>query len=308
MLTIPTRDCRQELSFRDLRKGDLPMSKIALGKGLDALIPEFPKDLVKPERNLVQIRTDKIKPNPYQPRGEFDKNKMEELTLSIKEKGIIQPVVVRRVGDEFELVAGQRRLVAAQKLGMERLPALVMEKLSKEGMLELSLVENLQREDLNPIDQAKGYRRLLGECRLSQKQLSERIGKDRSSIANTLRLLNLPEAVQGSIANGQLSEGHARAILSLSDEKEQIALSRHVVKDGLSVRKAEELVYGRRHKAKRKRPKEVASESSEIENSLKQFFGTKVNVIQRKKGGKIEIEFYSEDDLSRILELLHVSL
>jgi ParB family chromosome partitioning protein len=282
--------------------------RIALGKGLDALIPEFPRDLVKPERNLVQIRTDKIKPNPYQPRGRFDKDKMEELTLSIKEKGIIQPVVVRPVGDEFELVAGERRFLAAQKLGMERLPALVMEKLSKEEMLEFSLIENLQREDLNPIDQAKGYKRLLEECGLSQKQLSERIGKDRSSIANTLRLLNLPKSVRSFIANGQLSEGHARAVLSLSDEKEQIALSRHVIKDGLSVRKTEELVYGKKQRQKRRKPKGGPSEFLEVENSLKQFFGTKVRVVQDKKGGKIEIEFYSDEDLSRILELLQVSL
>ena len=288
--------------------------RIALGKGLDALIPEFPKDLIKPEKKiagsigLVQIKMDKIKPNPYQPRGKFDKDKMEELTLSIKEKGIIQPVVVRPVGDEFELVAGERRFLAAQKLGMEKLPALVMEKLSKEGMLELSLVENLQREDLNPIDEAKGYKRLLEECGLSQKKLSERIGKDRSSIANTLRLLNLPKSVQSFIANGQLSEGHARAILSLSDEKGQITLSRHVIKDGLSVRKTEELVYGRKQKSKRRKLKRSSSEFLEIENSLKQFFGTKVNVVQRKEGGKIEIEFYSGEDLSRILELLHVNL
>jgi ParB family chromosome partitioning protein len=284
------------------------MSKIALGKGLDALIPEFPKDLVRPERNLVQIKMDKIKPNPYQPRAKFDKEKMEELTLSIKEKGIIQPVVVRPMGDGFELVAGERRFLAAQKLGMEKLPALVMEKLSKEGMLELSLIENLQREDLNPIDEAKGYKRLLDECGLSQKDLSQRIGKDRSSIANTLRLLNLPKTVRSLIANGKLSEGHARAILSLSGEKEQIALSRHIIKDGLSVRKTEELVYGRREKAKRRKLKGAPSKFSEIENSLKQFLGTKVKIVQDKKRGKIEIEFYSDEDLSRILELLHINL
>lgn len=288
--------------------------RIALGKGLEALIPEFPKDLVKSEKStvastgLVQIKMDKIKPNPYQPRGKFDQGKMEELTLSIKEKGIIQPVVVRPVGEEFELVAGERRFLAAQKLGMEKIPALIMEKLSKEEMLELSLIENLQREDLNPIDEAKGYKRLLEECSLSQKQLSERIGKDRSSIANTLRLLNLPETIQSFIANGELSEGHARTLLSLSDEKEQVVLSRHIIKDGLSVRKTEELVYGRKQKTKRRKLRASPAKFLEIENSLKQFFGTKVNVVQRKKGGKIEIEFYSNEDLSRILELLHISI
>jgi len=282
--------------------------RIALGKGLEALIPEFPKELIRSEKNLVYIKTDKIKPNPYQPRAKFDQHKMEELTLSIKEKGIIQPVVVRPVGDEFELVAGERRFLAAQKLGLEKLPALVMEKLSKEEMLELSLIENLQREDLNPIDQARGYKRLLEECQLSQKELSVRIGKDRSSIANTLRLLNLPEAVRNSIANGQLSEGHARPILSLSSEREQITLSRHIIRDGLSVRQTEELVYGGKEKLKRRKIKGTPSKFTEVENTLKQFFGTKVNVIPGKKKGKIEIEFYSEEDLSRILELLHITL
>jgi ParB family chromosome partitioning protein len=289
-------------------KRKVTMSKVALGKGLDALIPEYPKDVVKPEKNLVQIKMDKIKPNPYQPRGRFDNEKMEELTLSVKEKGIIQPVVVRRVGEQFELVAGERRFLAAQKLGMEKLPALVMEKLSKEEMLELSLIENLQREDLNPVDEAKGYKRLLEECGLSQRQLSERIGKDRSSVANTLRLLNLPGAIQHFIASGELSEGHARAILSLSDESKQISLSKQIIRDGLSVRKTEELVYGKRQKPKRKKLNMPSSKFLEVENSLKQFFGTKVKVVGGKKGGRIEIEFYSDEDLSRILEFLNINL
>jgi ParB family chromosome partitioning protein len=289
-------------------KRKVTMSKVALGKGLDALIPDYPKDVMKSEKNLVQIKMDRIKPNPYQPRGKFDKDRMEELTLSIKEKGIIQPVVVRRVGDGFELVAGERRFLAAQKLGMEQVPALVMEKLSKEEMIELSLIENLQREDLNPIDQASGYKRLLEECGLSQKQLSEKIGKDRSSIANTLRLLNLPEAIQGFVADGELSEGHARAILSLPGEKEQITLSRHIIRDGLSVRKTEELAYGTKQKSKIRKPKFPPSKFLEVENSLKQFFGTKVRVVQGEKVGKIEIEFYSDEDLSRIVESLNINV
>lgn len=282
--------------------------RIALGKGLEALIPEFPKELIKPERNLVHISTEKIKPNPYQPRGKFDKDKMEELILSIKEKGIIQPVVVRPVGDEFELVAGERRFLAAQKLNMERIPALVMEKLSKEEMLELSLIENLQREDLNPIDEARGYKRLLEECGLSQKDLSSKIGKDRSSIANTLRLLHLPQTIRTLIVNGQLSEGHARPILSLSNEKEQITLSKHIINHGLSVRQTEELVYGKKEKSKKGKLKRSHPKFLEIENTLKQFFGTKVNILHGKKRGRIEIEFYSDEDLSRILELLHITL
>ena len=288
------------------------MSRNALGKGLEALIPQVPTETVKieepPKEGLVHISIDKIKSNPYQPRAKMDEEKLLELTASIQEKGIIQPVVVRQVGDEFELVAGERRLSAAKKLGWEKIPAVITGKLSKEDMLELSLIENLQREDLNPIDAARGYQRLLEECDLSQAQLAQKIGKERSSIANTLRLLNLPEEVQKLISDGELSEGHARAILSLSDEREQIALSKRVVKESFSVRKTEELVYGKKKSSSAKQKTKTSPAFFEIEEKLKQFFGTSVKVVGRGKGGKIEIEFYSEEDLSRILELLEITL
>jgi len=288
------------------------MRRNALGKGLEALIPEPPQELVKseeqPEKGLVNLRIDKIKSNPYQPRTRIDEEKLTELSASIKEKGIIQPVVVRQVGKEFELVAGERRFIAVKKLGWERIPAIITGKLSKEEMLELSLIENLQREDLNPIDTARGYKRLLEECHLSQQQLAQKIGKDRSSIANTLRLLNLPEEVQRIISSGKLSEGHARAILSLSSEKEKIALSRRVVKEGLSVRKTEDLVYGKKKTSGTKKRAKLSPAFFEIEEKLKQFFGTSVKVVGKRKGGKIEIEFYSEEDLTRILELLQITL
>jgi ParB family chromosome partitioning protein len=284
------------------------MSRNALGKGLEALIPQVPTETVKieetPKEGLVHISIDKIKSNPYQPRARMDEEKLLELSASIQEKGIIQPVVVRQVGEEFELVAGERRLSAAKKLGWEKIPAVITGKLSKEDMLELSLIENLQREDLNPIDTAKGYRRLIEECSLTQDQMARKIGKERSSIANTLRLLNLPEQVQKLISDGELSEGHARAILSLSGEKEKIALSKRVVKEGFSVRKTEELVYGKKKAPATKHRTKISPAFFEIEEKLKQFFGTSVKVIGRGKGGKIEIEFYSEEDLSRILELL----
>jgi len=288
------------------------MRRNALGKGLEALIPEPPQELVKPEKQpekgLVDLRVDKIKSNPYQPRTRVDEEKLAELSASIKEKGIIQPVVVRQVGEGFELVAGERRFLAAKKLGWEKIPAIISGKLSKEEMLELSLIENLQREDLNPIDTANGYKRLLEECHLSQQQLAEKIGKDRSSVANTLRLLNLPEEVQKLISNGKLFEGHARAILSLSTEKEKIDLSRRVVKEGLSVRKIEDLVYGKKKTHVTKQKPKISSEFFEMEEKLKQFFGTSVKVVGKGKGGRIEIEFYSEEDLSRILELLQITL
>jgi len=288
------------------------MRRNALGKGLEALIPELPKELAKsdeqPEKGLVNLRMDKIKSNPYQPRTRIDERNLEELSASIKEKGIIQPVVVRQVGEEFELVAGERRFLAAKKLGWERIPAIIGGKLSKEEMLEFSLIENLQREDLNPIDTARGYKRLLEECHLSQQQLAQKIGKDRSSVANTLRLLNLPEEVQRLISNGKLSEGHARAILSLSTDKEKIDLSRRVVKEGLSVRKTEDLAYGKKKPSVTKQRIRISPAFFEVEEKLKQFLGTSVKVVGKRKGGKIEIEFYSEEDLSRILELLQITL
>ncbi|UCB51884.1 MAG: ParB/RepB/Spo0J family partition protein [Candidatus Zixiibacteriota bacterium] len=288
------------------------MSRKALGKGLEALIGESPEESVRAEeqarQGLVNLRIDRIKSNPYQPRTKVDEEKLLELSASIKEKGIIQPVVVRQVGEEFELVAGERRLLAARRLGWEEIPAMIAGKLSKEDMLELSLIENLQREDLNPIDAAKGYKRLLEECQLTQEQVAQRIGKDRSSVANTIRILSLPEEVQKLIGDGRLSEGHARAILSLSGEQEQTALSRRVVKEELSVRRTEDLARPEgRARTTRKRAKSSPA-FFEIEEKLKQYFGTSVKVLSKRKGGRIEIEFYSEEDLSRILELLQLTL
>jgi ParB family chromosome partitioning protein len=288
------------------------MSRKALGKGLEALIPERPIEQVatekEPETGLFYLAIDQIKPNPYQPRTKVDEEKLAELSASIKEKGIIQPVVVRKIGQEYQLAAGERRFLAAKKLGLEKIPAVIAGKLSKEEMMELSLIENLQREDLNPIDTAAGYSRLLKECHLSQQELAQKIGKDRSSVANTLRLLSLPEQVQRLISDGALSEGHARAILSLSAEQERIDLSRRVVKEGLSVRKTEELVYGKAKPSSAKPRAKVSPAFFEIEEKLKQFFGTSVKVVGKRKGGKIEVEFYSEEDLSRILELLRINL
>ncbi len=288
------------------------MSRNALGKGLEALIPQVPSEQVKteehPKEGLVHIGIDKIKSNPYQPRTRMDEEKLSELTASIQEKGIIQPVVVRQTGEGYELVAGERRLTAAKRLGWEKIPVVIAGKLSKEEMLELSLIENLQREDLNPIDTAKGYQRLMEECSLSQDQMAQKIGKDRSTIANTLRLLHLPEEVQECVSKGELSEGHARAMLPLPDEKEQITLAKRAIQEGLSVRKIEELVYGHKKPSVAKRKIRTSPAFFEIEEKLKQFFGTAVKVTAKEKGGEIKIEFYSEEDLTRVLELLKITL
>jgi ParB family chromosome partitioning protein len=289
------------------------MTRKALGKGLEALIPGQPAGQVETgkeqkEKGLVYLKIDQIKTNPYQPRTTVDQEKLAELSASISQKGIIQPVVVRQTGEGYELVAGERRFLAAKNIGLETIPAVLAGKLSKEETMELSLIENIQREDLNPIDTAIAYARLMDECLLTQQDLAQKIGKDRSSISNTLRLLGLPKEIQGFIAGGALSEGHARAILSLSTEKERINLSRRVIKEGLSVRRTEELVYGKKRTPASRSKVKVTPAFFEIEEKLKQLFGTSVKVKGKRKGGKIEVEFYSEDDLTRILELLGITL
>jgi len=272
------------------------------------LIPET-KEQKKEDKNLIELEIEKIKPNPYQPREKYDPEKLTELANSIKEKGLVQPVVVRKTESGFELVAGERRLKAAKSIGLRLIPALIKENLTKSGMLELSLVENVQREDLNPIETAKGYRRLLNELGLSQNEISQRVGKERSSVANTIRLLNLSSEIQELLLEGKLSEGHARAILAVNDPEKQLLIARRIIKDTLSVRETEAIVYPEKgKKISKKRIKVLSPRLQEIEDKLREFFGTSVRLVQRKKRGRIEIEFYSEDDLNRILEILNLDL
>lgn len=279
------------------------MTRQALGKGIQALIPEAKED--KEEKKLVELEIDKIKPNPFQPRESLNPEKLNELANSIREKGLIQPIVVRKSSTGFELIAGDRRLKAARSVGLKLIPALVKENLTKAGMLELTLIENIQREDLNPIEAARGYQKLVNELGVSQNDISNRVGKERSTIANTLRLLSLPESIQQLILRDQLSEGHARAILAAKDVAQQIILARRIVKEGLSVREAEGLVYPKlKKKERRRRLRVLAPRRQQVEDRLKEFFGTSVRIVQRKKRGRIEIEFYSDDDLDRILEIL----
>jgi ParB family transcriptional regulator, chromosome partitioning protein len=281
------------------------MSKTVLGKGIEALIPSLSEDKFEEKGNLIQVEIKKVKPNPYQPRGAFDQTKLEELVDSIRQRGLVQPLVVRRKEDGFELVVGERRLLAAQKAGLNFVPALLLDKLTKQEMMEMALVENIQREDLNPIDQAKAYSRLITECGVSQKELSKRIGKDRSSVSNILRLLNLSEKIQRYLSEGKLSEGHARAILAIPDKKSQISLAERIVKQGLSVRRAEELVY-KRKEAKKGIKKHKTSKYSDLEDKLREYLKTSVKISQKLRKGRIEIEFYSEEDLGRILELFNL--
>ncbi|MFH1853803.1 MAG: ParB/RepB/Spo0J family partition protein [Candidatus Omnitrophota bacterium] len=290
------------------------MEKRVLGRGLNALIPnkvnnaqsttEDTLNLSKADRVQVvtNIPIDKIKTNKFQPRMNFDQEALKDLTASIKEKGLIQPVLVRYKDDEYELVAGERRLRAAKILNIKEIPAIVKD-VSDIDLLELSIIENVQREDLNPIDQAKAFKRLIDEFNMTQENVAEAIGKDRVTVANILRLLKLPDKIQEYVSRGTISMGHARAMLGLNSESEQSRLCTKVIKNDLSVRDTER--YAKRMiTGAKKKSLETDPNLTDVEDLLKEKFGTKVKVIMSKKGGRIEIEFYSDKDLERILTLL----
>ena len=287
------------------------MEKKGLGKGLGALIPGAEKE-ERATGNELDVK--RISFNPYQPRESMDSEKFEELVNSVRVHGVLQPIVVRSKGnDEYELVAGERRLRAAMAAGLARIPAVIRE-LSNEQSLEVALIENIQREDINAIDAAVSYKRLADEFGLSQEDLAFGLGKSRSTIANTMRLLNLPSEVRDRLKSGRISEGHARAILSVGDATNQIELCRHIVENGFSVRDSERIAKEWSNgSVKRPAPENVSRETLpkkpdpnllEIEARLREVFGTKVTVLKNKDRGRIEIEFYNDDDLERLLILL----
>ncbi len=287
------------------------MEKRGLGKGLGALIPGADRSSALPGK---EIEIDRISLNPFQPRESIDEGKLQELISSIRVHGVLQPIVVRNKGEGlFELVAGERRLRAAIAAGLNTIPAVIKD-LTDEQSLQVALIENIQREDINPIDAAIAYKRLLDDFGLSQEELAIGLGKSRSAIANTIRLLNLPEEVRENLKAGRITEGHARAILSLDDTELQLELSRRIISAGLSVRDAERLA---REWSKSTAPytgsKDVSRETFQaepdpniqaIEARLREIYGTKVTVVCNKNRGRIEIEFYSDADLERILSLL----
>ena len=294
------------------------MKKPALGKGLSALIPTAPVATapveVAPEpqsrEQFTMLALDKLVANPNQPRKFFAEDKLAQLAESIAQKGVLQPILVRPVDGRFQIVAGERRYRAAERLGLAEVPARIVEDLNERDMLEISIVENLQRDDLNPLELAEGYQRLVNEFNLTQAELSTRVGKDRSSVANTLRLLNLPAEVKAKIASGQLKEGHARAILALEDEREQLELARKIIEEDLTVRAIEEIIYGgqRKKRGRSLKLKTRPVEISQAETALKRRLGTAVTIQRGLKRGKISIQFYGDSDLTRILELLGVEL
>jgi ParB family chromosome partitioning protein len=273
--------------------------RVALGKGLGALFPELEKG-EKGDLLLCDIHA--IHPSPWQPRKLVPDDGIEELAQSIREQGILQPLVVRHRGEGYELIVGERRWRAAQRAGLKKVPILLKEATDQE-VLELALIENLQREDLNPLEEAEAYQRLITEFAYTQEVLAQRIGKDRSSVANTVRLLKLPEEVQSALEKNEISMGHARALLAFKNEREQIAFCRKIVKKGLSVRETED---GIRHLLETKTsrpPKELEKpEITSLREELRHILKTQVRIRTRGERGTIEIEFYSLDDLERILE------
>lgn len=282
--------------------------KPRLGKGLEALI-KTSVDTVSPQlkQSVQKVDVGLIDPNPFQPRLEMDPVAFEELKKSVKEKGIIQPIAIRNGKDgRYELIAGERRLRAAIAVGLKRIPAYVLDITSDEDMLEIALIENVQREHLNPIELAKGYQRLIDELGLTQEEVAEKIGKDRATVANVVRLLKLPKEVQDAVKQGKIREGHARALLGLNDRQLQIELMKKTIEQGLSVRKVEEAVKKLRadkqivvEKPGRKKSPYI----TRIESALREKFGTQVKVRTKKEGGSIEITYYSREDLDRLLEL-----
>ena len=279
--------------------------RVALGKGLGALIPEFGKDESK---TLFYCGIEEIVPNRSQPRKHFDESKLQELAESIKEKGVLEPLIVRRLDGGYQLIVGERRWRAAQKAGLKEVPVLVKEIEGREA-LEVSLIENLQREDLNPIEEAEAFKRLTEEFEISQGELATRIGKDRTTIANALRLLKLPTEVRNQLLQNRITSGHARAILSLETKEKQKELCALIIQKGLSVREAEALAKRWSEKPKRaatpaKERSDLESQFNSLQDSLRRHLGTKVHITQKGKRGKIEIEYYSSEDLERIVETI----
>lgn len=275
------------------------MKKRALGKGLKAFIPEE-YGILKEER-YSELEIDELKPNPLQPRLKFAQESIDELALSIKESGILQPIVVTPEGDHYKIIIGERRWLAAQKIGLKKIPAIVRS-MTKEKQIEASLIENLQREDLNPLEIALAYQKLIQELHYTQQEVAEKVGKDRTSVTNYLRLLKLPKEIQRNLAENKISMGHARALIPFENLDLQISLSRTIIEKDLSVRDVEKLI----NKLKRKTPEKKALEHDPdliaLQEELLKLLGTKVAISGNQKKGIIKIYYFSIDELNRIYD------
>ena len=285
------------------------MKRKALGKGLAALLPEEPGRGAIGEGGNVLLEVDpaRIDPNPDQPRQHIDEEKLAGLARSMSEQGVVQPMIVRKHGSRFQLIAGERRWRAAQQAGLEKVPVLVRD-VADHQVLEIALVENLQREELNPIEEASAYRRLISELGYSQEQVSSRVGKDRSTVANLLRLLRLPRDVRRLIAEKLLSPGHARPLLSLVSAEHQLEIATQIVAKGLSVREVERRVTGLKSPPGKPSKKRSDPNTREAERSLEQALGTAVRIRRQGRGkkqrGRVEIDFHSEEELHRLYEIV----
>lgn len=279
--------------------------KTTLGKGLNALFPDIGSVMEEEGKTGVATLLDieAIHPNPYQPRKIFDPEKIEELAASLRSSGILQPLIVRKGSDGYELIAGERRWRAAIKADLKEVPVII-KNVSNDQVLKLSLIENLQRENLNPVEEAEAYYRLVEDFKFLQEAVGEAVGKNRSTITNALRLLKLPEEIKKDLSLGKISSGHARAILVLDNNAKRLTLHREIIKRELSVRQTEELVKHWKERrplpARRKEPVEIKS----IRENLQRALGTQVKITRKGKQGKIEIFFFSDDDLERILEII----
>lgn len=278
------------------------MPKQRLGRGLQALIPV--EDTVTAVAGGAEpVALGLIDPNPFQPRREFDADKLQELAESIRVHGVIQPVVLRRINDKYQLVAGERRCRAAKLAGLEQVPALVKDYSDLE-MLELAIVENLQRDDLTAIEEALAYEQLMKRLALTQEQVAGRVGKSRPHVANTLRLLQLPAILQQYVSRGTLSAGHARAILALASANRQLEAAEQVIRLGLNVRQTELLIKQLQTPAVSRETKPASNDTVAVERQLQAALGTNVKVVRGRKQGRIEISFYSADELERLLDRL----
>jgi ParB family chromosome partitioning protein len=280
--------------------------KMALGRGLDSLLPIESGPEAENSRDYFQCDIDLIRPNRYQPRRRFADADLAELSDSIREQGILQPLLVRKDGLGYELVAGERRLRAARLAGLQQVPV-VTKDISDEALLEMSIIENIQREDLNPLDEAEAYHLLMTEFSLTQEEAAKRVGKSRPAVANSLRLRQLPDAIKETILDNTLSMGHARALLGAETSPQQLAAWRTVMAKGLSVRQTEALIRQFK-KGQKPSPKTLKDAETNylasLAEELSRRFGTRVSILRRGKKGKVEIDFFTNDDLNRLLELL----
>jgi ParB family chromosome partitioning protein len=271
-----------------------------LGKGLSALISE---DAVRSKEKIAKVRLKDIVPNPFQPRKKFNEEKMKELVSSIREKGVIQPILVRPRETGYELIAGERRWRAAQELGFEEIPVIIRSDIDDPASLEISIIENIQREELNPVEEARAYKELAEQFEHTLDKIGLMVGKDKTTISNSLRLLTLPSEILDLIEEEKISAGHAKAILSVQNEYKRKKIAKNIIAKGLSVRETESLVQNL-EETKTKRRSSKSPETQQVEEELRHKLGTKVTIHHGKKRGRIEIQYYSNEDLQRVLNLI----